>query len=58
MISQSFEPSRGRAAEVLVQKLLRGVEAEKQGLKNRVWPHLDLNRDVFKPFRSHNGLLS
>ena len=41
MISQSFEPSRGRAAKVLVQKLLRAVEAEKQGLKNRVWPHLD-----------------
>ena len=38
MISQSFEPSRGRAAKVLVQKLLRAVEAEKQGLKNRVWP--------------------
>ena len=43
MISQSFEPSResrGRVAKVLVQKLLRVVEAEKQGLKNRVWPHL------------------
>ena len=41
MISQSFEPSResrGRVAKVLVQKLLRVVEAEKQGLKNRVWP--------------------
>ena len=36
MISQSFEPSRGRVAKVLVQKLLRAVEAEKQGLKNRV----------------------
>ena len=32
MISQSFEPSRGRVAEVLVQKLLRAVEAEKRGL--------------------------
>ena len=40
MISQSFEPSRGRAAKVLVQKLLRAVEPEKQGLKNRVWPAL------------------
>ena len=28
----------GRVAKVLVQKLLRAVE--KQGLKNRVWPHL------------------
>ena len=45
MISQSFEPSRGRVAKVLVLKLLRAVEAEKQGLKNRVWPHL-----VFSPF--------
>ena len=35
MISQGFEPSRGGAAKVLVQKLLRAVEAEKQGLKNR-----------------------
>ena len=25
---------------MLVQKLLRAVEAEKQGLKNRVWPYL------------------
>ena len=33
MISQSFEPSSGRVAKVLVQKLLRAVEAEKQGLK-------------------------
>ena len=41
LISQSFEPSRGRVAKVLVQKLLRAVEAEKQGLKNRVWPHVD-----------------
>ena len=40
MISQSFEPSRGRAAKVLVQKLLRAAEAEKQGWKNRVGPHL------------------
>ena len=40
MISQSFEPSRRRVAKVLVQKLLRAVEAEKRGLKNRVWPHL------------------
>ena len=40
MTSQSFEPSRGRAAKVLVQKLLRAVEAEKRGLKNRVWPHV------------------
>ena len=40
MISQNFEPSRGRVAKVLVQKLLRAVEAEKQGLKNRVWPPL------------------
>ena len=40
MISQSFGPSRGRAAKVLVQKLLRAAEAEKRGLKNRVWPHL------------------
>ena len=32
MISQSFEPPRGRVAKVLVQKLLRAVEAEKQGL--------------------------
>ena len=37
MITQSFEPSRGRAAKVLVQ-MLRAAEAEKQGLKNRVWP--------------------
>ena len=37
MISQSFGHSRGRAAKALVQKLLRAVQAEKQGLKNRVW---------------------
>ena len=49
MISQSFEPSRGRVAKVLVQKLLRAVEAEKQGLKNRVWrlwPHLGFDAKV------------
>ena len=40
MISQSFEPFKGRVAKVLVQKLLRAAEAEKQGLKNRVWPDL------------------
>ena len=49
MISQSFEPSRGRVAKVLVQKLLRAVEAEKRGLKNRVWPHL-----VFRPWKKTN----
>ena len=38
MISQSFEPSRRRVAKVLVQKLLRAVEAEKRGLKNSpIW---------------------
>ena len=35
MISQNFEPSRGRAAKVLVQKLLRAVEAEIQGLEKQ-----------------------
>ena len=30
-----------RVAKVLVQMLLRAVEAEKQGLKNRVWPPLE-----------------
>ena len=40
MISQNFAPFKGRVAKVLVQKLLRTAEAEKQGLKKRVWPHL------------------
>ena len=40
MISRSFEPSRERAAKVLVQKLLGAVEAGNRVLKNRVWHHL------------------
>ena len=57
MIStQSFEPSRGRVAKVLVQKLLRAVEAEKRGLKNRVWPHLGF-QEVFRHCQGMSGCL-
>ena len=58
MLSQSFEPFRGSAAKVLVQKLLRALEAEKRGLKNRVWPHLEhiYVPNVYVPFSFSNGV--
>ena len=55
-MSQSFEPSGGRVANVLVQKLLRAVEAEKQGLKNRVWPHLVSGLEARAPHHNTKAL--